>query len=251
MMQLKNIELSDEEVAYYIDNYFDFGSESRICKANNHQVYKIWRDNSTLSKEEVCTRNERKMQKIIRYYKKQINYVTRPVATLSNHGNCIGFAMDYSPDDEILLISPIEREERLEILRGLPEILDYFYNEGIIYGDIKNDNILVNRKTKAIAFCDIDNSKVEDFPMDLLPEELEHFITKYGQEDDKIHAYMHSLLTLEQLDDEVCMHEEVIEKIGQNDYSSLVTAPGKVLLKEMKKITPQYSGEYIVNYIKE
>lgn len=251
MMQLKNIELSDEEVAYYIDNYFDYGSESTIYKASNHQAYKIWRDDSALSKEKVRARNERKMQKIIRYHRKQIDYITQPLATLSNHGNCIGFAMDYSPDDDILLISPIERDERLEILRSLPEILDYFYNEGIIYGDIKNDNILVNRKTKSITFCDIDNSKVEDLPMDIQPEELESFIANYGQEDDKIHAYMHNLLTLEQLDDEVCMYEEVIEKISQNEYHGLVAEPGKVLLKEMKKITPQYSGEYIVNYIKK
>lgn len=251
MIQLPNIELSDEELAYHRNNYFDFGSESTICKVNHRQLYKIWKDDFLLSKDELAARNERKIQKIISYHTKKIDYITHPIATLSNHGNGIGFAMNYSEDDEIFLICPFNRDEKLEILKDITEILDYFYNQGIIYGDIKNDNILINRKTKAKTFCDIDNSKVQDLPMDLLPEELEDFIARYGQEDDKIHAYMHNLLTLEQLDDDVCMHQEVIGKIGRNGYDTLVTESGKVLLKEMKKVTPQYSGEYIVNHIKE
>lgn len=251
MTQLPNIELSDEELLYYKNNYCDFGSESIISKGENNQIYKIWKTAEIESTDKRLALLDRKLRKVISYYKLKPKYCTLPTTTLTNRGICIGYGMENLADADILLISPLDRDERIEVLKKMPAILNCFSDQGIIYGDIKNDNILINRKTGSITFCDIDNSKIEEFSMEVYPQELENFITQYGQEDEKIHAYMHNLLTLEQLDNEVCSHHEVIEKMKRNQYDDFVVESGKTLLKQMKRITPQYQKEYIINHVKK
>ena len=37
------------------------------------------------------------------------------------------------------------------------KILEYYHSKDIIYGDVKDDNILINSVTGKISFCDMDN----------------------------------------------------------------------------------------------
>ena len=243
MQRLKDIKLAEEELSYYKQQYFDFGSESIIVRSHPDRIYKIWNDDIPIQI------RENKLKKIIAYYQKQIKYIPQITATLSSHGICSGYEMSFSEEDDVLLIAPIEKKERKEILQRGKEILSYFIREGIIYGDIKNDNILYNKRTKKLKFCDFDNTKYQDLPMDLQPEELSDFIKKYGSEDEKIHAYMYNLLTLQQLDSRDCCNIEVLQGIYEDNYCEIVDEKGKVLLKEMKSINQNYSGEYLIDHI--
>ena len=59
---------------------------------------------------------------------------------------------------------------------------------------------------------------------------------------------MLNLYTLTALND--IWQDEAILGINQDDYQNMVTEKGKVILKQMKKITPTYTGEYLIDYIK-
>lgn len=44
--------------------------------------------------------------------------------------------------------------------------------------------------------------------------------------------------------------DEVIEGLAEDKYQGMFREKGKVILKQMKKSTPAYRGEYLIDYIK-
>lgn len=250
MAVLPNKELTEHELNYYRENYFDFGAESTIYRNDSNKIYKIWNQEEKESLEQFKGRTENKYQKIKRCHAENIRHIPRIYSTLSYQGTCIGYEQSFDEDDYILLIAPLDKEDRLEKEKQMLPILNYFTDLGIVYGDIKNDNILINRKTGAITFCDIDNIRYQEFPMDIVSSVLDRFINLCGSEDKKIHSYMHNLLTLEQLHPNICSYEEVLGAIQLGEYDDFLEEKGKKLVKELHQVTPNYSGDYIVNYIK-
>ncbi len=70
----------------------------------------------------------------------------------------------------------------LHFLNKSKEALQYFAQNDIIYGDVNNRNLLINPITGEVKFCDIDNIRLGQFPIDILDWELERYIpqTKMG-----------------------------------------------------------------------
>lgn len=44
--------------------------------------------------------------------------------------------------------------------------------------------------------------------------------------------------------------DEVIEGLAEDKYQEMFREKGKTILKHMKKPTPAYRGEYLIDYIK-
>lgn len=242
-MGLKNIKITAEQKAYYEANCIDLGAESNIYQNSPNTIIKIWKD-------EVISdaQKENKKEKLIKMYERKLKHIPTIISTYSLDDVCIGYEMSYDEDDMPMLIAPLDKSGKLKVLREMKEILQYFADEGVIYPDIKNDNILINHRTGIATFCDMDNSKVDNLPIDVYPTYAELFTERYGQEDSTLHSYMLNLYTLTALND--VWQDEAIMGINQDDYQNMVTEKGKVILKQMKKITPTYTGEYLIDYIK-
>ena len=181
-------------------------------------------------------------------HERKLKHMPTIISTYSLDDVCIGYEMSYDEDDIPMLIAPLDKSGKLKVLKKMKEILHYFADEGVIYPDIKDDNILINYRTGNITFCDMDNSKVDSLPRDIYPHYAANFFKRYGQEDIALHSYMLNLYTLTELTD--TWQDEAIMRIGTGEYQDMFTEKGKVILKQMKKVTPQYNGEYLIDYIK-
>lgn len=242
-MTLKNIKITAEQKAYYEAHYMDLGMESNIYRNSSNTIIKIWKD-------EVITNSqkENKKEKLVKMHERKLKHMPTIISTYSLDDVCIGYEMSYDEDDIPMLIAPLDKSGKLKVLKKMKEILHYFADEGVIYPDIKDDNILINYRTGNITFCDMDNSKVDSLPIDIYPHYAANFFKRYGQEDIALHSYMLNLYTLTELTD--TWQDEVIMRIGTGEYQDMFTEKGKVILKQMKKVTPQYNGEYLIDYIK-
>lgn len=242
-MTLKNIKITAEQKAYYEKHCMDLGIEGNIYQNSPNTIIKIWKD-------EVITNSqkENKKAKLVKMHERRLKYIPRIISTYSLDDLCVGYEMSYDEDDIPMLIAPLDKNDKLKVLKEMKSILQYFINEGVIYPDIKNDNILINSKTGNITFCDIDNSKINSLPIDVYPYYAARFFKKYGQEDNTLHSYMLNLYTLTELTG--TWQDEVIEGIMEEKYQDMFREKGKVILKQMKKVTPKYTGEYLIDYIK-
>ena len=217
--------------------------ESNIYRNSSNTIIKIWKD-------EVITNSqkENKKEKLVKMHERKLKHMPTIISTYSLDDVCIGYEMSYDEDDIPMLIAPLDKSGKLKVLKKMKEILHYFADEGVIYPDIKDDNILINYRTGNITFCDMDNSKVDSLPIDIYPHYAANFFKRYGQEDIALHSYMLNLYTLTELTD--TWQDEAIMRIGTGEYQDMFTEKGKVILKQMKKVTPQYNGEYLIDYIK-
>lgn len=96
-----------------------------------------------------------------------LDYITEPTAILYSNGVPIGYEMKYDENDTNLLLSTLSKKEKIYALKKIKDILKYFESKGIIYHDINQGNILINKNNGKIKFCDIDNVTMKDYPGDL------------------------------------------------------------------------------------
>lgn len=145
--------------------------------------------------------------------------------------------------------------EKIEILKQYRKILDYFHCENIVFGDIKGQNILLSDDGKSMCFCDIDNVKVEDLPIDKLSRCAGYFCYDYGLVDYKLDSFMFNFLTLEYILDIYSPNFESVfdfldDGVVPNFSANMDNNKIKQIFNEMNDIDSNYSGEYIIDYIK-
>ena len=259
MQTLPNITLTNEECKNLLRNRrFAKGGESVICHSDNqHTLYKIFVIDPTI---EIATpMSDNKFSKIKSLYKKRLEHATHPLSTISMNGELIGYEMTYDPAFIPLEKMDLSRKEMIRALKETREILLYFDSKDITYSDIKSDNILINPKTHKIMFCDMDNTRVGEYPVDLKCFNLMRFYEIYGKMDNVVQAYMHNLLTLQQLG--FTSDLELPSGELSTSYHSIITAlrHGKRPTKFKQganeifdsMTSPQtFNGEYAIQYIK-
>ena len=186
---LPNKELTLKEFEQIINyNRFDFGGEAVICETDNaYSLYKIF-----THMQEPKTMKKSKVRKIELLHKIQPEYCIAPLRTISLSGKIIGYEMTTDPNLETYKLYQLTNEELRYFLTKTKEILEYFSSLGIIYGDINYRNILFNRDTGEIKFCDMDNIAWDDLPMDLLPNHVVDYNTARPI-DKNLHPYMHNM----------------------------------------------------------
>ena len=249
MTNIPNIKLTiDEYMRITEEQGFAKGGESIICKTDNrHTLYKFFRnpDNDFL-----IDMPENKVKKIARLYQLNPNFAVKPLSTISVGNYIVGYEMTYNPNDILFKGARLSREEKIEILKKAKVALEHFKELNIVYGDIKSNNILIDPQTGEIKFCDMDNIQLEEYPIDLITLYVRHFVSKYGKIDNVVDAYMHNIMTLQQLGfpNPNPTYIDVIDTIEQGVYP--VNYPIKAIetFESMTDIR-QFNGEYAIQYI--
>lgn len=255
MKIMPNLELADEDVDFlFNDNRrFDYGGESIICRGiKKNTAYKIFFDRDD---NELLMMSDNKFEKIKRQYQHPLEHSIKPLRTITLLGELIGYEMTYDPNDISLLDSIITKEEMIRCLKETKKILEYYHSKDIIYGDVKDDNILINSVTGKISFCDMDNIYMQELPIDVMGQELSDFFDEH-QADVIADHYMHNLLTLYKTINKEKMkpksYYEIAAMIREESISipELYDEDAKCLIKKMEKLS-QYDGGYLIDYIKK
>lgn len=246
---MPNLELAEEDIDFlFNDRRFDYGGESIICKGNRkNTAYKIF---VYPTSDEPTEMLDNKLEKIKRQYNTPLEYSVSPLRTITLFSELIGYEMTYDEDDIPLLDAFLTKEQLLESLKKTRNILDYYHSKDIIYGDIKDDNILINKKTGEIKFCDMDNIHMQDLPIDVMSQELADFFEEHQKADVIADHYMHNILTLYKLSYQKNDNEQIAKMIRQGTITELPTdeEKAKCIIKQMKNLST-YRGGYLIDYV--
>lgn len=239
MNKIPNIELSEKQVYELLGKNKVFsGGEAVICESNSpFSLYKIFYDH-----ERILPIGVNKLEKINELYRKQLDYSVKPLATISLNDVIIGYEMSSDFQLESYKLYQLSEDELLYFLKQTKYILEYFSNQGIIYGDIDPRNILFNRKTGEIQFCDMDNIQIGDYPMDKIPCGLTHYNLVRGI-DAGVHSFMHNIMTLRAFDLDI--HYSDSRKIRK-----LFNPPVKKIILSMRE-PEKFNNEYIVSRLRK
>lgn len=190
---LKSVELSKKEVFNLREKKINYGGESIIVRPDiPNTIYKLYRE--SVSQEE--RQNKHKKLELVR--SKNLKFITKPQSILTCESKIIGHAYDYDRNDISMLLAPLTTQEKISYLRRIKLILNYFKRNGIIYADLKSDNILINQQTGQIKFCDIDSIQIDDLKTNVHEEYLVPFF-KSETLNEQIHVYLHNLMIIDEL----------------------------------------------------
>lgn len=263
MTLLRDIKLTSTEVDDLMKNQrFSIGGESVICHSDNprtlYKIFAVPRYNRT-----IIEMPENKFSKVKELYQKKLKSSVQPVSTISMDGRLIGYEMTYDPSFISLEKANLSRKETIKVLKKTRDILLYFDSQDVTYSDIKSDNILVNPKTKEVMFCDMDNTRIGQYPVDIKCFNLMRFYEIYGKIDNVVQAYMHNLLTLEQLGfkDEMMITCDQLHGGAAANYHNIVLAlrrgerPTRFKQKAQETFDSMtspttFNGEYVIQYVK-
>lgn len=212
--------------------------EAIICESDNpYSLYKIF---SFTDKPKPM--GENKVQKISQLYEMQVEHSVHPISTISLDDIIIGYEMTTDFGLETYKMYQLSPEEQRYFLTQTKEILEYFSSLGIIYGDIEPRNILFNRETGEIRFCDMDNISLNGLPMDLTPSNVDAYTT-YRPFDQGLHPYMHNIMTLRTLGlDSYWATKRELKQYFKRPAIKTVTS---------MKNPIDFNNEYIIQYIKK
>lgn len=211
---MENLDVSKKELEIIKMGLKYSGSEANIYEATNKSLYKIF---ESLSKKEL----ENKKKKIELLIKKQIPFFKNPIRTLLCEGKFIGYELEYDLNDIIWWNVCIPKEEKIKQLKVLKQKLIFLEKEGIIYGDLKDDNLLINSKTNEISFCDVDNVQIDNYRMDKILNVLQPLYNSNGIYKSDIHIYMHNLFTLNELICNSASYKEMLIFLKTINFESI------------------------------
>lgn len=239
MKRIPNIKLDEKQLRQYITKgRMAVGAEAIICHGDNpYTLYKIFDD---LGKPVAMSENKEK--KIVKIYEKELEHSVRPVSTISLNGVLIGYEMVDEYDFQSYKLYELHPDEIKHFLQETKKILEYYSSKGIIYGDMEPRNILFNRGTGEIKFCDMDNVKIGDCGMDIFPYSLIEYNDSRGI-DDGVHPYMHNRLVLGALElDLFASSKYYLRKTFKRD--------GRKIIESMRE-PKEFKDEYVLPYVKK
>lgn len=248
MKSMPNINITRQQYDQMLSyNRIVGGGEGIIFTTPNpNSVYKIFRDYETSLP---VPMSDNKYKKIKELYQRQLEYSVHPISTISMGGELVGYEMTKDEYDISLGKIRLSRRKLIECLQKTSEILKYFASEGIVYGDVKANNILVNMKTRKIKFCDMDNIQLGEYPIDLINDYVDSIIDSPADITPAVDAYMHNLMTLQMLNSPGITYDEIIYKLTDQKYHKKYKKEAHRALSTMASSEP-FTGEYIAPYIK-
>ena len=241
-----------------LDDYFNLrskeafkqGGEGAIYKNDNpNSLYKLFIDQKTGLYIDMPSN---KLEKLVYLYNTNPKNMIKVLSTISVNDSIIGYEMSYDVATIRFTDAILDYDEKLEVLSQTAKVLQYFATMDITYGDIKGNNILINYRTGEVEFCDIDNIRIGRYPIDLVVKYLHHFSTKYGKINSVADAYMHNIFTLQQLDFPFFQptYANVVEAIEMGVFPDITSNKAIEILESMKK-PENFTGEYVIEYIKK
>ncbi len=249
MKRLPNKKLSTATLDLLIeDNLFDYGGEAIICRPTNAKsLYKIFVFPGTDIPDQM---SDNKFKKILYYYQHDIANMVKPLSTLEYNGILIGYEESYDPDDLSLLDSLLTKEELITCLSRTKEQLDYFASLDITYGDVTADNILINQKTMQPKFCDIDNTNVAGYPIDVMGFGLTDYYDTVQEIDSKADIFMHNLLVLERLYHRNSSYQQVLNEIKRGNIPTDLDEIAQQIITSMAN-PQEFIAEPIIPFVKK
>lgn len=249
MKRLPNIKLTDQDLDLLIeDNLFNYGGEAIICKNDNpHSVYKIFVLPGSAIPDHM---SDNKLKKVAYYYQNDIKGMIKPLSTLEHNGTLIGYETTYDEDEISLLDCCLYPNEIIPYLHQSKELLDYFASQDITYGDVTCDNLLVNRRTNKVKFCDIDNTRVGIYPIDVMSYGLTEYYEETGTMDENADTYMHNLMTLERLYFRNMTYNKIVRELRNGNIPDVLEGKAKLITNSMQYPT-SFTGESLIPYIKQ
>ena len=239
MRRMPNIKLTEQEIMHILlHDEYSFGSEASICLTDNpHSLYKIFKRHGNL-----VPMSENKEKKLIELYQMDLEHCTKPLSTISCDGQLVGYEMTRDLQDVRFNSFNLSKKDTIYYLNLSKKILEDFKEKGITYGDVAPRNILINPHTGDLKFCDMDNICIGQFPMDLIPQELEYYIRVRGF-DNKVDAYMHNIMTLLllQIGNDFELSVEFIRTFNQR---------ANLILYDMQN-PETFEGDYLIEYVKK
>lgn len=236
---IPNKEISRSDFLYKITyQRLARGGEASICETDNpYSLYKFF----TLS-DKVKPMSKNKLEKLSRLYELTPQHAIKPISTISLNDVIIGYEMETDPNLKTYMPYQLSPEELKYFLTKSKNILEYFQTLNIIYGDIDPRNILFDRNTGDIKFCDMDNISLDNLPMDLIPSEVEFYETVRPL-DFGIHPFAHNKMTLRALDIDTYW-------ASKKQLSKHFTRPAIKIVESMQDPS-NFNNEYLVQYFKK
>lgn len=215
-----------------------YGGEAIICESDNpYSLYKIF-----TSVDKPKPMGENKEKKIELLHELKPDFAIEPISTISLNDVIIGYEMTTDFGLETYKPYQLSPEELKYFLTKTKDILEYFSSLGIIYGDVEPRNILFDKNTGDIKFCDMDNISINDLPIDTTPFNLQYFEASRPI-DSSAHPYMHNIMTLRSLGLDLYW-------ASRFDLRKHFKKPAIKTVASMSK--PQnFNNEYIVQYMKK
>ena len=134
----------------------------------------------------------------------EIDLDITPTSLVSINGNIVGYSMPYLKDYHSVDPIYLSKKKKLIIMHKLIDKLEDLHKKGIIYGDIRIGNILIN-KNLDVVLCDMDNVYINGYGYDILGNISKRYIDKFGI-DESLDIYSFNLCL-------ACMLYNVIEPV--------------------------------------
>lgn len=241
---MENLELSEKALENIRLELKSLGSEAHIYKATNHSLYKIFGD-------VVKTRLKNKEKKIELLHEMQISFFKNPIRTLTLEGEFIGYEIEWDQQDRAWWEYSLTKRDKIELLRELKEKLKFLSNKKIIYGDLKDDNILINKATGKLSFCDIDNIQIGNLRMDLVQRSLKPLCNKNSLYDENAHIYMHNIYTINELYQKFDTYQSLLSYLQETPLQgSPFNERGNKIVKQLCQ-RKNISSDYLIDNLKK
>ena len=248
MKRIPNLNLTDEEYTNLIKSHIARGGEGIICPGTRKDtLFKIFIDLSNKQ----TTMSENKERKISHLFQLDLNNLVKPLRTISYKGQIIGYEMSYDQCDISLEKLVLPRKELIEVLKKSKDALITLSKKDITYGDVTENNILYNPKSRTIKFCDVDNIRIGNLPIDIRGFSLNKYYYATGIIDEKADAYMHNLLTIRSLayPCPITYDTEILTDLKKGIYPTKFKQHASSIFQSMT--TPEtFNGEYVIEHIK-
>lgn len=257
MNKLPNIDFSDSEFDALLlqaahSNLGGFESDI-VADKKQRRMRKIFADNFGLAPswiDCIAEIRDNKLSKILWLHNHTIPNDVHILATLSYHREFIGYDMSWDFDDHAVSNSLFTRSDMIEYLKKLREKLDQFHELGIVHGDIKAQNVLINYRTGDVNLCDLDNMQIEDYQIDLHSALVFPFRNVDFLVHEKVDTYMQNLLLLAELDP-YCDHtRELIHKLEYGYTPSYLAKSAGPILQKIVNQKPS-PNEYLLDHLKK
>ena len=240
--------LTKQEYKRIMANAIHVGGESIICRTPfPNEVYKFFTYGENLDSENAYPNKRKKLETL--YEMPNLMYMSKPISIVETEDIFTGYKMTYDEQDISLATAILTPQETYLHLKKLKFILEYLKTRGIVHGDVQSKNILVNPVLKTTKVCDIDNSKIGPFQIDVMEEEMLYYTDTRGKVDSTADMYMYNLLTLQQLSYRDATYAEILNLIEKGIYPQNFRKEANQVLESM--LNPRtYDGKTIIEYAK-
>lgn len=245
MRTLPDIEISKDELVKYWNSQRDlYGAEGMIFPGSQQgEARKIFYYPLGASPKKLREFNndmENKKKKLAYLYQKDLDNDIVPTASISYKGFLVGYDMT-SPN--VFLPNEIT----IELLKDLKKRLTYFHEQGIVHGDIKLGNVLMNKKGEAVL-CDLDNMQVNDCKIDYYNYLLGELVHDNEYVDRNADIYFYNLLLLQQLVYKDKEYDDIIDEILYGHFpDNVFNEDGIDELYKMQKNYAYKNGKYLID----